>query len=1286
MSTISELQIKIGADSSGLSSSLNKAKGDIDKTFAVNPITEMNTAVNNLNSSVSGLIGKFNGLVGLAAGGFGISAAIQSAVDAGDAVYTLSQRMNVSAGEASEFSRILKITGVDAGTAAKAMMRLDKSYSDDSASGKKCKAILDAVGVSLTDQSGKLLPVTQQLGNLSEGYKKAQAAGMGQEFIMNTLGARGMTLITTLERYNEAKASANKIQGIGLDPEEMHKMSVQMKELEMQAGQLKIAAGSILVDIFHGQGGQVGDTLAYWSKLIADNRTQIASTTAEALKLLAAYEAIKVASTVGSSMMGAWNSHSAKADLNAINAAQEASLTAQQERSIVKRQAMIDGAAKKEEAAYYKTVQAMEVSEAEKTAIFTEYLLKREQASLESQAAIRTSMTEMYLQTNVAAEESATAQVVAMNNVAVTAEETAARVAAANAAQAESSTVVIAAEEEKAAAMVEAGEAGVVAAEETTAANMALSEAEIAAGSAAAVAGEQAVEGATAATVATGESTLATTELTGATALAGAEAEMTGGKTVGACAVATTATKALTFAVSMLKSQWMLVALATYEAINALVAYNKAKAQETQSNDGVDYEADGKHYALKNGDFYEVEYTTETRTDREGFDHDYTYKSGLSSEAVDRDSDTFDTLNTQYNDAHANDADVKALYKQQELEADQERLKEELKNSMNGVGTGNGAGTGAGNGASTTASPKVTTYEIKTAVGDVASAIAASHPDGEQWMGNVTSDPSIQCDSFTANVYNQAGISSIGGVDTSSSTINDSAFRAAKAYHDVGDGYVPQNGDLVNFDHHVGIYDNGNIVSRQSSAGVHTASMTEAESYFGPVRGYGSIAEATGGMTVTQTVDAEGKKIADAAAKLAKAKEDAYKLFNVMSNKIIEENGTAYQAGMNKVNDDVQAKQQQINKLKTAGLDVSALEKELGIYKQVLDEKVVKAWHEAWYKIKDDTRQALDAITYNYEDAANTQYATQQRALEKERKERLKDIQQSSKDNVAKLAVEKWYNIELLKLQDKRNKAVRESHDKYLKSLADDGNYLKIITELKYHPDKRQDDMNIKGQKEIAEEYIKIWDAAHTTIAANISSVTDALYGSLTDSIQGFITGTKGAMSIVHDFGNTIIKEMERIAAQQLAGQILSTMMGSWFTAPTKGMNHSLTQSTYQKFMPNTDFLASSNTATTGYKFSVPHFANGGIVTAPTLGLIGEAGKNEAVIPLDNDNLSAIGGNKGATGGVVVNITNNSDAQPKVANQHYDAGLNRMVLDIVIDGAQRNVGGFNNNLKTALGG
>ena len=132
-------------------------------------------------------------------------------------------------------------------------------------------------------------------------------------------------------------------------------------------------------------------------------------------------------------------------------------------------------------------------------------------------------------------------------------------------------------------------------------------------------------------------------------------------------------------------------------------------------------------------------------------------------------------------------------------------------------------------------------------IGQSVIAMADSHPEREQWMGNITSDPSIKCDYFTANVYSQAGIPSIGGVDTSSSAINDSAFSAANAFHPVGDGYSPKPGDLVSFAGHVGIYmGNDEIISRQSSMGVHRASISEAESYFGAVQGYGSIGEATG--------------------------------------------------------------------------------------------------------------------------------------------------------------------------------------------------------------------------------------------------------------------------------------------------------------------------------------------------------------------------------------------------------------------------------------------------------
>ena len=47
-------------------------------------------------------------------------------------------------------------------------------------------------GVVLTDNEGKLLPINEQLKNLSAGYKVAAAEGMEQEFVLATLGTKGI--------------------------------------------------------------------------------------------------------------------------------------------------------------------------------------------------------------------------------------------------------------------------------------------------------------------------------------------------------------------------------------------------------------------------------------------------------------------------------------------------------------------------------------------------------------------------------------------------------------------------------------------------------------------------------------------------------------------------------------------------------------------------------------------------------------------------------------------------------------------------------------------------------------------------------------------------------------------------------------------------------------------------------------------------------------------------------------------------------------------------------------
>ena len=77
--------------------------------------------------------------------------------------------------------------------------------------------MLSKYGVSLTDASGKLKPMNAQLEALAKGYKAASAAGEDEEFVMSTLGARGMALVPVLENLSEYQDIAGGVQGIGLE-------------------------------------------------------------------------------------------------------------------------------------------------------------------------------------------------------------------------------------------------------------------------------------------------------------------------------------------------------------------------------------------------------------------------------------------------------------------------------------------------------------------------------------------------------------------------------------------------------------------------------------------------------------------------------------------------------------------------------------------------------------------------------------------------------------------------------------------------------------------------------------------------------------------------------------------------------------------------------------------------------------------------------------------------------------------------------------------------------------
>lgn len=402
MSTIADLLIKIGADSSGLNNELKNAKGQIDKTFEPSPIKGFTDAINGTSASVEGFAIKVAKAAALAGAGFGFTQLISGAVEAGSRIHDLTEAMGISAAEASMFSRTVAIAGGDIQTASTALMKLDKTLTGGGTAAEKAQIMLQAVGVSLQDSNGKLLPVNQQLEALAEGYQKAAKAGYQQEFIMNTLGAKGMALAGTLREYAEAKEQAAKISGIGLDPDEMDRLSKELTTLKMQASSIGLATGAALAPIVEAYLPYIMTGLSSTAKFLAANKEQIVDITRDIVALLAVYktlQALQAASRAVGGLFGAAGS----------TAAEEA-LTRVQEKAIEKRIRMVQAAALAEEKAYYQSLATMQATEAEKTALYAKFVKQREIQAAEEAAAIRNAMTAAYAQVNAAATESAAVQ------------------------------------------------------------------------------------------------------------------------------------------------------------------------------------------------------------------------------------------------------------------------------------------------------------------------------------------------------------------------------------------------------------------------------------------------------------------------------------------------------------------------------------------------------------------------------------------------------------------------------------------------------------------------------------------------------------------------------------------------------------------------------------------------------------------------------------------------------------------------------------------------------------
>ena len=231
------------------------------------------------------------------------------------------------------------------------------------------------------------------------------------------------------------------------------------------------------------------------------------------------------------------------------------------------------------------------------------------------------------------------------------------------------------------------------------------------------------------------------------------------------------------------------------------------------------------------------------------------------------------------------------------------------------------------------------------------------------------------------------------------------------------------------------------------------------------------------------------------------------------------------------------------------------------------------------------------------------------------------------------------------------------------------------------------------------------------------SSVSDALYNMM-------IEGTASLRDVITSFGQSIVRTITDSIARQITEQlasglvsVISTLTGFEFTAfsasaaleassdllsvafmATETAANALTTSFsaaaiaidaaassigVSSLLGGAGVAAAKGAVWSGGFTPIMAFAKGGVATRPTIGLIGEAGQNEAIVPLPDGRRIPVE-MRGGNGGVTVNVIDNTGGgvEKSVSSREDETGT---IIDIVLDAASRNRKGFRQGMRNALG-
>lgn len=268
-----------------LKASIAQVNAELTQTAAksTSAFGKLGAAASGARAKVEGITGAIKGInAGIAgasaaiAGGYGLFSITDKAMNAGENLYKLSQRLHTTTGEASKLSKVFQLSGTDINSVVPIFARLDKQALSAAKTQNSLSLAMGEFGFSLTDTNGNLLSYEQQLAQLAQGYQKAVAAGREAEFVTNTLGAKGAALVPVLQDYATNLEIVSRIKTTGLlNPKEAHEFYIEWQAMQMQAGQLTGVIGQAMMPVARELMPEITAGFSEFAKLIAENKESI---------------------------------------------------------------------------------------------------------------------------------------------------------------------------------------------------------------------------------------------------------------------------------------------------------------------------------------------------------------------------------------------------------------------------------------------------------------------------------------------------------------------------------------------------------------------------------------------------------------------------------------------------------------------------------------------------------------------------------------------------------------------------------------------------------------------------------------------------------------------------------------------------------------------------------------------------------------------------------------------------------------------------------------------------